>query len=274
MKRTAITFALCLVPAMAGNLPEATLDGALRRLYSFDFAASEDQLARYTAANAGDPLGHALRASGLLFQELNRLNLLGREFIADDEKIAKEDRPQPDRLLRERFREAVRAARATAQAALARQGDDRNALLALCIAIGAERDYAALVDKRLRASMEYVKEGQGYANRLLKIDPNAYDAYVTTGFSEYLLGSLPFFLKWFVKVDGAQGSKDAGLRQLEVAATRGKYLKSFAQLLLANFYLREKKAGMSRRWLKELAREYPENKLFQAELAKLNRTAD
>ncbi len=253
------------------SVPEnaASLDAALRRLYSFDFRGSSEKLAEYTSANAADPLGHALRASGLLFEELNRMNLLGREFITDNEKIEKKDRPQSDTGARRRFAEAVAETRARAGAALEKDPRDRNALLALCIAVGAERDYAALVEKRMRASMEYVKESQGFALRLLKVDPSAYDAYVTTGFSEYLLGSLPFFLKWFVKVDGAQGNKEAGLKQLESAAERGRYLKPFAQLLLANFYLREKKPEQTRKWLRELAREYPENKLFQAELAKL-----
>ena len=54
--------------------------------------------------------------------------------------------------------------------------------------------------------------------QLLKLDPKFYDAYLTAGFSEYVLGSLPFFVRWFVHWENVNGSKEAGKQHLELAA--------------------------------------------------------
>ena len=69
---------------------------------------------------------------------------------------------------------------------------------------------------------------------------------------------------------GIHGNKKAGIRQLEIAAERGRYLRPFAKILLALAALREKKPEVARTQLKELVTEFPENQLFASELAKLS----
>jgi len=56
---------------------------------------------------------------------------------------------------------------------------------------------------------------------------------------------------------------------LQVAAQSGQYLKPFAQLLLAMFYLREKQTGKTEELLAQLTEQYPQNKTFRAEYDKL-----
>jgi hypothetical protein len=255
----------------AGVLHASTpIETAFNRIYNFDFRGSQEALTQYTASRPEDPLGHAVRASAYLFSELSRMRVLDKEFLTNDKRIADEARKQPDPAVKAAFFQAAEQANQRAQEALSKDPNDRNALLALCITKGAERDYAALIDKRLRDSLTYAKESQTYAVRLLKIDPQAYDAYLTTGFSEYLVGNLPFFVRWFVRFEDTDGSKESGMRKLKVVAERGRYLKPFAQLLLAMFYLREKKPQESRALLADLAQAYPENSMIRRELARLS----
>jgi hypothetical protein len=131
-------------------------------------------------------------------------------------------------------------------------------------------DYMALVDKRQFGSLTPSKRSNSYAQQLLKLDPKFYDAYLTAGFSEYVVGSLPFFVRWFVKWDNVAGSKEQGKKNLELAAREGHYFKAFARILLAIVYLREKRPADSQKLLTELAHDYPANPLFRKELAKLN----
>ena len=93
---------------------------------------------------------------------------------------------------------------------------------------------------------------------------------MTTGFSEYLVGSLPFFIRWFVRFDDVKGSKEQGIQNLQLVAQSGRYLKPFAKFLLAIAYLREKKPQESEKILASLAMEYPENPLIRKELGKLS----
>jgi hypothetical protein len=152
----------------------------------------------------------------------------------------------------------------------AERPDDPDALYALCVSHGVLVDYTALIDKKRLASLSQPKRSNACAQRLLKAHPQTYDAYVTVGFTEYLAGSLPFFVRWFVRFEGVEGDKQAGIRILHQAAQSGRYLGPFAKILLAVAYLREKKLPESRRWLAEFNQDYPENQLVRPELAKLS----
>lgn len=246
------------------------LDEAFYRLYNFDFAGSQKVARSYTERSPEDPMGHAARAASYLFSELHRLNLLGREFMTSDDRIRSKEKIIAKEVAQAEFQKAAAEARRLAEAVLRKNPGDVNALLAMTLIAGMERDYAALVEKRLRASLDYAKESQQYARRLIAADPTQYDAYFTFGFSEYLIGSLPFFARWFMKLDGVVGDKQKGLQELETAAERGRYLKPFARMMLAMFYLREKRPEDSRRHLEELARDFPGNPAVRSELAKIS----
>ena len=85
----------------------------------------------------------------------------------------------------------------------------------------------------------------------------------------YLLDSLPFFVKWFVKFEDTKGSKQVAIEQLKFAAKNGRYLGPFARILLAVAALRDKKKPEAKDWLGGLVRDYPENPLLRHELEKL-----
>lgn len=262
---------LFLAAAAAHGADEPALDQAFAALYNFNFPAAHGAIDREIAAHPGDSLPYAVRASGYLFYELDRLGILESEFLIDDNRIvAKKNPPQPDPVTRTKFLQAVADAQSRANAALAKDPNDKNALFAMCITDGVATDYMALVEKHQIRSLSPAKESNNYAQRLLKLDPKFYDAYLAAGFSEYLVGSLPFFIRWFVHFDNVSGSKEAGVRNLKLVASEGHYLKPFAKILLGIAALREKHPKDAQRLLAELARNYPQNPLFRKELAKLN----
>lgn len=92
----------------------------------------------------------------------------------------------------------------------------------------------------------------------MKVDPTHHDAYLTAGVSEYLMGSMPFFVKWFVKFEQTQGSKVEAIKNLTLVAQKGRYLRPFAKVLLAVIHLREKRPLDAEILLGELNREYPD----------------
>ena len=87
--------------------------------------------------------------------------------------------------------------------------------------------------------------------------------------ANYFIRSLPGAKKFFLSLAGIHADKKAGIRQLEIGADHGHYLRPFAKILLALAALREKKLEVARAQLSELAVEFPENPLFANELAKL-----
>jgi hypothetical protein len=257
-------------PAL-GAAPPPTIDEALVRLYEFDFPAAHHLLDQCIAANSQDPLPYAFRSSAYLFYELDRMGILESEFLIDDKRIAAKKRPMsPDPANRARFLKSLEDTEIRGEAALKANPDDRSALFALSVAQGVATDYMALVEKRQFSSLSLAKRSNNYAQHLLKLDPEFYDAYLTAGFSEYMVGSLPFFIRWFVHFDNVAGSKERGKENLRLVAREGHYFKAFAKILLGIIDLREKRPQDARQQLVDLAHDYPENPLFRKELAQLN----
>jgi hypothetical protein len=262
-----IGLALCW-RAAAADVP--TLDDAVQKLYNFDFGATHQILDKLIAARPQWPLPYGFRAATYLFYELDRLGTLEGEFLSGDDWAYDKKKLKPDPAIRQQMEQAMRDAETRAEAALKANPNDKDALFAMTIVQGVTADYMALVDKRQFASMSPSKKSNNYAQRLLKIDPKFYDAYLTAGFSEYVVGSLPFFIRWFVKWENVSGSKEKGLQNLELAAREGHYFKAFAKILLSICALREKRPKDAQRLMADLARDYPGNPLFRKELSKLN----
>jgi len=254
-----------------GERPAGEIDQAFARLYNTDFGGAHAHLDRYVSAQPDDPLGYAMRASACLFSELDRLEILESEFFGDDTRISQKKKLKPDPVVREQFSRAIEAARARATKILAASPDDQNALFSMAVTQGVLMDYTALIDKRQLSSLSSARSASNYAQRLLKINPQFIDAYLTTGLTEYLLGSLPFYVRWFVHFDGVNGSKTQGIDNLQLVARSGHYLRPFAKILLAMVYLREKQPRETQKLLIALTAEYPENPLLRKELVKVSK---
>jgi hypothetical protein len=267
MLRQVAIFAMLCLPAFGGT---EGMELAITRMYDFDFPGSHQVLDKYIAAHPSEPLPYGFRASAYLFSELHRLGILESEFLSDDEKIAeKKKKMEPDPDTRRKFLQAVSDAESRANAVLKVNPNDKDALFALCVSQGVSTDYMAFVEKKQIASLGLAKKSNTNAQRLLKIDPKFYDAYLTAGVSEYMLGSLPFFVRWFVRFDNVDGNKQKGIERLEMVSREGHFFRPFSKILLGIIALREKRPRDAQRLLSELSREFPGNPLFRKELAKV-----
>lgn len=272
-----IAVAFLATASLVSAEPQATvrrpdnqaIQDTFNALYNFHFSKARNTINLYISKHPGDPLGYSVLASVYLFQELDRLSILEGEFFESDDRIKDKKKLKPDPVLRAEIYDNVAKAQRIAHSILKRDPNDTNALFSMTITEGMTMDYMALVEKRQSSSLKYARSAQSYAVRTLAVDPEFYDVYCTTGFSEYLLGSIPFFLRWFIKFDDTEGSKEAGLKKLQVAAAKGTYFKPFAKLLLAIFYLRQKEPAMSERYLAQFEAAYPANPLVKRERKKL-----
>ena len=261
---------IAVTPAAAADIEvHPCIERALERLYNFDFEGAHSILDEHDAEAPNDPLGAGFRASAYLFYELDRLMILEGEFFADDKRIAEKKKLRPDPEVREKLMEALDRTERLAVARLADSPQDTSSLFALCLKEGILTDYKALVEKKQFGSLSNAKASNRYAVRLLEVEPDFHDAHLTTGVNEYVLGNLPFFVKWFVRMDKVKGSKKQAFANLELVADRGRYLGPFARILLALIYLREKQPEKSAELLRGLTRDFPENRLMRKELAKV-----
>ncbi|HYI97721.1 MAG TPA: hypothetical protein VEX68_29545 [Bryobacteraceae bacterium] len=245
------------------------IDKFFARMYNFDFVGAHSIVDAHLRAKPADGFGHAVRASAFLFQELHRLRILESEFFAEDKRFIAKKKLKPDPQTRDVFEASLQTADREAQRVIASNPKDAEALFTMSLVASLRADYMALIDKRQLQSLTYIKESQSWSLRLLQSHPNFADAELTGGACEYLLGSMPFFVRWFVRVDGVEGQKASAAPKLERVAASGRYLGPFARILLAIVHLREKQPARSLAILNQLSREYPQNPLFRSEAKKV-----
>jgi hypothetical protein len=252
---------------------ETALKNAYFHLYNFDFKSAQEILDHQRQLDPQAPLLPATKAAAYLFSELDRLRILELDFFTDDDKVIDRRKLIPDPAVRAKFFQTIDETEKLAYAHLATKPDDPDALLALCMTTGLVTDYAALIEKRRFGSFTLAKKSHIWAKKLLELKPPVTDAYMTFGTAEYIVGSLPFFVRWFVHLDSVEGNKKKGIDELELVAKQGKYYGPFARMLLSVIAMRERRPWDAETLLAGLAGEYPQNPLIQKELARARKLA-
>jgi tetratricopeptide (TPR) repeat protein len=256
--------------AHAGQAPpQAALDRAVSRMYNADFAGANAILDEEVGRHPDEALIYSVRAAAILFSEFNRLQILEFEFAADDDKVTDKHRLKPDPATRAELFGLLAEARKRSRARLAVQPQDRDAMFALCMATGIEADYVSLVEKKYIRTYSLSKEAQGYARKLLAMNPPFYDAYLTLGTAEYVVSNLNWFFRLFVRFDQIEGSTQKAVENLKKVIEKGRYYPPFARILLALVYVREKQPRQALELLQDMAREFPENPLVKNEVRRL-----
>jgi len=268
----AVLVLLMTASRAVADLPSAGLDRGFRQLYDLDFNGGQKEFESWEKLNPDNPMGPASEAAGILFSEFNRLGVLEAQFYEDDSVFGARKKYQADARERARFDQQLSRAEELARSRLKRDARDRDALLAMTFAAGLRSDFAALIEKRNLASLRYTKEATAWAQQLLAVDPNCYDARLAGGVSRYIIGSMAAPVRWLVRLGGVSGDKAGGIAELQKTASQGHLLAPFARILLAIAYVREKDLPRARELLLGLQRDFPNNSLFGRELARLDKS--
>ena len=272
IRLAALVATLATVPTLASDavIARPPLDRGFQLLYGLDFDGAHNIFAAWEQSHPDDPMGPTADAAGLLFSEFHRLGVLESQFFESDKRFENRPKPNSDPAVRTSFNAAIQKAQGIAQARLAKNARDRDALFALTLTSGLQGDYAALIEKRNLASLSFTKEATAWAEKTLAVDPNCYDAYVASGFSKYIIGSLNAPMRWLVRLGGISGDKKEGIKELQLTAQRGRYLAPFANILLAMAYVHEHDTAHARELLTNLRDQFPANPLFAQEIARLD----
>jgi tetratricopeptide (TPR) repeat protein len=257
----------------AANGPGSRDDGinaGYQDLYNLQFEDAHKVFAQWQQLHPDDPLGPVSDAAAYLFSEFDRLHILQIEFFAQDRNFQSQHSLIPDPVAKQRFTEQLDKTRRLADAELSRNPNDANALFASVLLLGLRGDYIALIEKRNFAGLSYLKEARERAQKLLRIDPSCYDAYVAVGVENYMLSLKPAPVRWILQLGGAETDKTTGIKDLRLTAERGHFLLPYARLLLAVAALRDNDRTSARNILQQLARTYPNNHLYVQELASLH----
>lgn len=203
-----------------------------------------------------------------LEEMLRRQDLTLNRFTAPAYFSWKTDQSMPPRE-RAAFFKAVQKSESLSFEILKENRGDKDARYFLATALGLRSSFAITIDHSLRESFSNGNKAYSYARGLIEQDPQYYDAYLIAGVYEYVVGSIPWYLKWMVFMLGARGNKSDGFADLKLAAERGQYAKNEALLVAMVFYVRERQYAEALEIARGLSVRYQRNFLFPLNSAQI-----
>lgn len=252
-------------PAFA-TVPE--LSAGFDLLYEQKFAEAREVFASWESRNPKQPFGGVAVAASYLFEELYYQGVLTSDFFLDEKKFLHGIDGKPDSERMSHFREALAHAQQLARERQKTSPNDDEALFALTLSAGMESDSLSILEKKHLEGLKRMKEANRYAKQLLAQHPDATDAYIAPGIANYVVGSLGSGSRLALWFGGIHGDKKLGMEQVAKTAENGRYLQSFAKIILALAARREHQTAVAQQLLRELKERYPDSELFASEYAK------
>ncbi len=248
------------------SVPE--LEDGFHDLYIQKFPEAREIFQKWVNDHPDEPFGQVAIAASFLFEEFYLQHVLTSDYFLNDKRFLGgiAGTPDPDRI--HGFEAAAANARNLAFQRLKKNSRDPEGLYTLTLVAGMESDANSMLLKKHLDALKHLKEANVNAELLLKERPDAYDAYVALGCANYIIGSLPGSARFMLWFGGIHGDKQLGMRQVQKTVAGGRYLKPFAQILLALSARREKQNDLAQNLLKDLTEEFPGNSVYIAEYEK------
>ena len=266
-----VTVVMC--GSVRAETVDSILDQCFRSMYNLQFNDAFQKADQAKAADNSDPMPFVAQASAVLFREFDRLHILRSDLFISDAAFSARPPYNWDPAAKKQFDDALAGAEKLAQSRLTRDKNDVKALFALSLVNGLRANDAALITKHNMTSLSYTKTASGFAEKLLAIAPNYYDAYISTGMGQYLIGSKPAPVRWVLRLGGFKGDQEQGVKELTMVSEHGRYLAPFARILLAFNDLRHKNRTEARKKFASLHEQFPANPLFSKEMDNCDKPA-
>jgi len=237
--------------------------------YNLEYEEAIEANRHLIEQNPEDPIAYTDLAASILYKELLRLGKLETKAFKDDNQFLEWDKPEPDPKAAEEFQKALLQGRNVAEARLKKKPRDPRALYALSTNYGLEGNYKFMVQKAYIGALRSGNRADKHSRQLIKTNPEFVDGYLVAGTHEYVIGSLPWAIRYMVAIGGIRGSKKKGERYVSLVAREGDLARDAARALLILLLRREKRALEAVEVVKGLIRDFPRNYLMHLELAGL-----
>jgi len=268
MGRFAIALAVMLtmgLPLSAAQGTKPTYQQAADALYNLDFSIAEHAFDSLIATDESNPDYWNGLASTMwlkIFYDQQKLNI---ESYSGGSIGTRNSRDYVNPEEEKKLRGTIDTAIDKANARLKKNPNEVPALYALGVSNSTMAAFEGIAKRSYYAALTRAKAARAYHERVIKLDPNFNDALVSIGTYEYGIGVIPPVYRLFLGFFGVSGgSKEAGIRDLEKAATQGDRARTDAKTILIVIYYREHQYDQSLRLIDDLLAKYPRD--FQLEI--------
>ena len=254
------------IPAEASA--NTLLARALDHMHNLEYDVAQRDFESWLQVHPDDLPALNYLATTILHRELFKLGLLQLDTYGQSGSIfhgaPAPANPQFDR----EFLQAINRAEQAAEARLRRDPKDEDALYWAGAAHSTLATYDFTIKRAYFAALREGNTARTLHARLYHLDSSYTDCLLVLGLHDYIVGSLPFYIKLLAALAGHHGNRAKGLQEIKEVSKNGRWAKNDADLILAVLYNREKKYPEMLAALRTLARNDPRNFLLPLEIAR------
>jgi len=271
--------------ALSSELMELRREGH-EAMYNLDSATAVAKFEEIRKRAPHHPAGDLYLATALWLGHLNKTRRLqtglygsGSSFYAGA-GASKEDAEGDavDQDVDRAFRDRMAQAKTKALALVAKNKNDADALYYLGAYYGVMAGYEASTARKFFSATRNGSRCVDAHEKVLKLKPDYYDAYLSIGVYDYIVGNLPFSYKFLASMVGVRGNKKRGITRLQTIIEKNAVTADDARILLVAIYRNEKRYDDALSLLEQLSSKYPNSYLLKLErastLVTLNRSDD
>ena len=268
-----------LAITVSPDLPAAASDRVDDRVlghnhfYNLEYEEAIEANRRLVSQQPDDPSAHNRLATAILYKELLRLGKLETKAFKEDAQFHTWEKPNADPKVWNEFKGVLLRGRQIAEGILEADPQDVNALYALSTNHGLESTYQFMVRTSYFRALRSSNRADRHSRESIKTHPEFIDGYLIAGTHEYVVGNLPWALRFMVAVGGVRGSKKKGEEYVRLVAENGDMARDSARALLVLLLRREQRPLEAVPVLEGIIRDFPRNYLMHLELAGLYENA-
>jgi tetratricopeptide (TPR) repeat protein len=259
---------LCVATQMPAAINPDPVQVAIDHYRNLEHETARQQLEAWLTNHPGDLRARNYLVSVILQRELLRRELLESQVYGPHGEAFQGKKVPVSPAFQQELFSALSKAESIAGDRLRQNPRDEEALYWAGVAHVTRAIYELTLAKANLAALGEVKEARKYHAQLLSLNPNFVDALLVVGTYDYVVGSLPWYLKVLASLIGYRGNRERGLAAIERVTREGHWARDDAKNFLAILYFREKRYPEARALLEDLARSYPRNYLFPQEIAR------
>lgn len=242
---------------------------AIEHIRNLEYAESKEQLRHFLAADATNLRAWNYLAIATLYEEMFKRGVLESRVYGQGGDVFKPSKVAVTPEFQQELLGTLAKAQAVAQERLKSDPSDQDAMYWAGVTHGTRATYHFALRKEYMPALHEATEAYKYHRDLLKLNPRFVDAYLIVGMNNYVVGSLPWYIKVLAALTGRSGNRAEGLQQVKRAEKEGHFAREDAQLMLAVLYQREKRYAEALALYQEMAHSYPRNYVLQYELGSL-----
>jgi hypothetical protein len=245
------------------------VSSAIEHLRNLEYNAAKEQLRSCVDAHPSDLRAWNYLAIATLYDELFKRGVLESSVYGEGGEIFKGGKVAVTPAFQQELLSLLNKSERLAEERLKNNPNDRDAMYWAGVGHGTQATYHFALRKEYLPALREATTAYRYHNDLLLLDPKYADSYLIVGMNNYIVGSLPWYIKVVAAMTGRHGDREEGLRQIKKVSEQGNFAREDAKLMLAVLYQREKRHAAALLLYQEMARSYPRNYLLQYEVSSL-----